>query len=305
MFSRLNSSDNQYVVADFLELECIRTNSGVSSLSYRSLLSISDDEMNNDGIESSDDASVDLLDYAIGECYNRSLCCPNLYPFETGNSSLELKTIVSWHKEIYTFLLLTTRLNMNSQRVQAGYDGTLLFEELCALVAKEYFGEHAQVRVFGTSVRGTFMDKVTNLLNLLSISAQFRRPHGSTGNEKDGSLDIVAWIPFADKKDSQMIALGQCKTGSNWESKLDELSVKDFFENYTTKTPYSIPQKMFFVTESFGDYKWEWRCSKANIMFDRTRIMEYLPLQMDMVLLEKIIKWNQSALNCVDQIFNA
>lgn len=296
MFSRPNNNDNQYLVADFLEWECIKNQSDISSLSYRSLLSISDDETNNEGIESSDDLSVDVLDSAIEECYNRSLCCPNHYPFETGHSSLGLKPGNDWYRDIYTFLLLTTRLNMNSERVQAGYDGTHLFEELCALVAKEYYGNHAQTKVFGTAIQGSFKDKIKDLMQSLNINAIFNEPEGSTGMHKDGCLDIVAWVPFADMKDGQMIALGQCKTGTNWEDKLGELDSDIFFSCFFTKTPYSKPLKMFFVSESFGNYKWEERCRKGGIIFDRTRIMQFLPPEIDSELLNRIIQWNQSAL---------
>lgn len=300
MFGRLNKGDSLYKVADFLEFECIKSGTGLSSLSYRSYISASDDEISNEGIESSDDYSVEILDDAIAECSNRSNCCPNQYPFVIGNSSLELKLDATWYKDVYTFLLLTTRLNMREKRVQGGFDGTQLFEELCALVTKEYYGNHCQTKVFGTSVSGLFIDKVENLLRVLCIKGHFKEPEGSTGRQKDGNLDIVAWIPFGDKRDGQMIALGQCKTGTNWESMLSELEPDSFFSLYSSQRPYARPIKMFFVSESFGNYKWEERCTAGGILFDRMRIMEFLPLAMEEEnneLLDKIRVWNYSALS--------
>lgn len=296
MFSRPNSKDSQFVIADFLEYMCLSTGSSISSLSYRSLLSMPDDELDNEGVESSDDFSVDILDCAISECYNRSQNCPNHYPFTTGRSSLELKPDVTWHKDIYTFLLLATRLDMRAQRMQADYDGTRLFEELCAIVAKEYFGTHSIAEVFGTSVDGPFENKVKRLLNSLHIKGQYKQPDGTTGRQKDGNLDIVAWIPFADNKDGQMIALGQCKTGTHWEEMLTELDPDVFFSCYSTQQPYAKPQKVFFVSESFGNYKWQERCTRGGILFDRTRIMEYLPAEIDDTLLDKIKAWNNAAM---------
>lgn len=297
MFSRLNSHDTPYIVADFLEFKCLQTESTVSSLNYRSLLSISDDEIDNEGIESSDDLSVDKLDEAIGECFNRSEACPNSYPFVTGRSSLELKTEVDWHKDIYEFLLLTTRKNMQTQRVQAGYDGTELFEELCAEVVQEYYGCHAKCKVFGTAVDGSFDKKVKGLIKDLNLNATYRKPKGTTGHEKDGGLDIVAWIPFTDKKDAQLIALGQCKTGTNWEGMLTELEPSTFFDCYISPAPcLKTVVKMFFVAESFGNYKWEYRYRSGGILFDRTRIMDYLPNQLKDGLLDKIQAWNHSAM---------
>lgn len=301
MFSRLTSEDSPYKVADFLEFECLKAGSEISSLSYRSYMSMSDDEINNNGVESSDDRSVANLDAGIEECSNRLDCCPKQYPFIIGKSSLELKPDSSWSRDIYTFLLLTTRTDMKNERVQGGFDGTQLFEYLCALVTKEYFGKHCRVEVFGTSVGGSFKEKVEGLLNALCIKGHFKEPEGSTGRQKDGNLDIVAWVPFFDKKDGQMIALGQCKTGTHWEPLLPELDPEDFFALYSSQQPYAKPQKLFFVAESFGCYKWGERCASAGILFDRTRIMEYLPEQMDEDLLCKIKSWNKAAIVSASQ----
>lgn len=297
MFSRPNCSDTFYEIADYLEYKCIQTESAVSSLSYRSLLSVSDDEIDNEGIDSADDLSVDSLDCAIAECHNRSQCCPDQYPFVTGLSSLELKENLSWNKDIYTFLLLATRLNMSEQKVQAGYDGTELFEKVCAIVAKEYYGAHSKVKIFGTSEAGTFKDKVQDLLSKLHVKGVFQDPEGSTKRQKDGKLDIVAWIPFSDRKDGQMIALGQCKTGTNWEGKLTELDPEAFFSCYSTRQPYVKPVKMFFVADCFGNYKWGERCIAGGVLFDRIRIMEYLPSTISEDLLTKIRAWNSSAIS--------
>lgn len=299
MFGRLSKEDSTYKIADFLEFECVKSGSEISSLSYRSFISISDDEINNEGIESSDDSSVRALDSAIAECANRSNCCPNQYPFVTGISSLNLKSDAGWHKDVYTFLLLATRMNMKDERMQGGYDGTQLFENLCALVTKEYYGNHCQTKVFGTSAGGSFKEKVEDFLRSLCIRGRFKEPEGSTGHQRDGNLDIVAWIPFADKKDGQMIALGQCKTGTHWENMLTELEPEVFFSLYSTQQPYVTPQKLFFVAESFGNYKWEERCANGGILFDRTRIMEFLPEENEeemLELLEKIKVWNTAAL---------
>ncbi len=300
MFNRPSNRDDQYTIADFLEYMCIESSSAISSLSYRSLLSMGDDEIENEGIESSDDFSEDCLACAISECNSREQVCPNRYPFTTSYSSIEVKPKVSWHKDIYIFLLLATRLNMNSQRLQGGIDGTQLFEELCASVAKEYYGTHSSALVFGTSVSGSFRDKVTNLLKQLNIKGCYKPPVGSTNRQKDGNLDIVVWIPFADRKDGQMIAMGQCKTGTTWEGMLTELNPCNFFSCYSSQMPYAKPHKVFFVAESIGDYKWEERSRDGGIIFDRMRIMEFLPEELDAGLLDSIRKWNASAICAIE-----
>ncbi len=297
MFTRPNKYDSSYLIADYLEFQCLMTEEPVSSYDLRALMSMSDDEIDNDGIESSDDYSIDSLDEAVGICGERSAFCPNRYPFKAVGNSLSLQRETLWYKDVYVFMLFATRLNMNTQKVQGGEDATKLFEMLCSEVAREYLGSHSHSIVFGTGVDGGFREKVDNMLSELHLPGTYRQPEGATGRQKDAHVDVVAWIPFADNKDSQMIAMGQCKTGTSWEGMIGELVPEDFFSCFTTRSPYAKVVKAFFLTESFGNYKWEERCQKAGILFDRTRIMEYLPNELNASLLRRIRTWNKAAID--------
>lgn len=296
MFYRPNVTDSKYLLADYMEFQCLKNRDSISSGSLRFLMSASDDELDNEGVDSSDDRTMELLQEAMEECNDRVGRCNGRYPFFTDGGSLEIdQNVPSDIVEIYVFLLLTTRLNMKTQKVQAGKDATQLFERLSAEVAKEYFGLHAKSMVFGTSVAGGFREKVENLIKMLNLGISYKTPLGSTGRTKDGNLDIVVWIPFSDKKDGQCVAMGQCKTGDNWESMLSELNPRNFFGNFTTGCPYAPIIGMFFVTESFGNYKWEERSREGGILFDRTRIMEFLPEKIDDDLMDSISSWNNAA----------
>ena len=55
MFSRPNIQDSVYLIADFIEYQCLLTGNSVSSTDLRSLFSMSNDEFDNDGVESADD----------------------------------------------------------------------------------------------------------------------------------------------------------------------------------------------------------------------------------------------------------
>lgn len=297
MFSRPNKHDSSYLIADYIEFQCLMSGKAVSSYDLRALLSMSDDEDNNDGIDSSDDWSIDCLNEAVGICNSRFIVCGERYPFRADGNSLSMIAEPLWYQDIYVFLLFATRLNMNTQKVQGGEDATKLFELICSEVARGYLGGKAQSKVFGTGVVGGFQQKVEKMLSDLHLPALYRQPAGSTGHQRDAHVDVVAWIPFSDNKDSQLIALGQCKTGTSWEGMIGELDPKDFFCCFTTIPPYADVIKTFFLTESFGDYKWEERCRKAGILFDRTRIMEFLPNDFDSSLLERIKKWNTAAID--------
>ena len=301
MFNRPNSNDPAPIVADHIELQCFLTQTSISSYSLRSLFSMSDDEINNEGVESSDDLSVDAIEDGLKECKQRASFCPARYPFKVNVNSLEPQVIEDVDREIYQFLLLATRLYMNDQKVQAGYDATKLFEELCAGVAREYFGRHSQSMVFGTAGVGGFQQKVEDVIDKLNLTSIYKIPMGSTRRQKDAAVDVVAWIPFADKKDSQMIAIGQCKTGTHWEGMLTSTQPDVFFESYFSGKPFADVERMFFVCESYGLDRWEERSRKAGIIFDRTRIMEYIPTDIDANLLRRITQWNKDALLCAER----
>lgn len=296
MFERPNNTDSEYLIADYLEYRCLLKGTSVSDLEVRSLFSISDDELNNDGVESSDDNSMSMVENAFMCCSQRHHIGGGKYPFDITAHSIAKVSFKSWHHVVYVFLLLATRLNMNTQKIQNGQDATKLFEHLCEKVLATYLGEHSKSFVFGTGVNGGFQNKIESLINRLHLTTSYKSPFGSTGRQKDGNLDVVAWIPFDDEKDSQLIFFGQCKTGDNWEEKLAELQPDEFFSNYMYGRPFNGACKAFFVAESFGDFKWEERTTAGGIFFDRMRIMQYLPKEMEEQLLNNIASWVSGAM---------
>lgn len=301
MFERPNYTDSDYLIADYLEYLCLLKRGRVSDMDLRSLFSISDDECNNEGADSSDDTSLNAVENAIMFCLQRRMVGDDKYPFVVSAHSITRESKETWQHMVYMFLLLATRLNMNTQRIQNGQDATKLFELLCEKVLATYLGENSKSFVFGTGVGGGFQDKIEDLISQLRLKASYKDPFGSTGRQKDGNLDVVAWIPFFDKKDSQLIIFGQCKTGDNWKDKLTELQPDEFFSNYMYGRPFNGACKAFFVTESFGDYQWEERSTSGGILFDRMRIMQYLPYEIDEKLLANIKTWLEGALKAESQ----
>ena len=74
-----------------------------------------------------------------------------------------------------------------------------------------------------------------------------------------------------------------------------------FFGSHFSEKPYAEVERLFFVSESYGMDRWEERSRKAGIMFDRTRIMEFIPSKLDEELLNKIMEWNRAALAFAEQ----
>ncbi len=55
------------------------------------------------------------------------------------------------------------------------------------------------------------------------------------------------------------------------------------------------------MSESWGIDRWEERSRKTGIVFDRTRIMEFLQENLDPELLGRITKWNRASLAFAEQ----
>lgn len=289
MFSVESINYPVYVLADFLEFQAL-SHETCAVAGLRSLLSASEDELEIGGIEEGDDKVLNKLQEALLYCSRRKeeFCA---YPFIVKEQAISFLSDLKEKQLIYLFLLLVNRMNMQSERVQGGKNATELFERLCCLNALNYFGNRAKSEIFGTAVTGSFKDKVNILLKKLNIKGTYKQPFGGTEHQKDGGVDIVTWIPFNDGKDSQLIALGQCKTGSNWDALLQKVN---FFDNFSTESPFVDPVYMFFVAEDFGTYKWGERSRSCGILFDRKRVLELVPdniKEIDADLIDDIQIW--------------
>ena len=282
-------------IADYLEFRAIINEDNHCSInSLRATLAAPEDEIYIEGTEEGDDKVLNRLQESIISCSARKTAY-SIYPFNISHNSLDFSFSTPLDY-IYVFLLFANRLDMQQEKVQGGKDATELFEKLCRVVAQNYLGNHAKCVVFGTSVPGSFEDKVKDILQKLHIHGDFKKPLGWTGHQKDGGIDIVAWIPFKDDRDSQLIALGQCKTGTNWETKLRK---KEFFKDFSTEQPFMDPIYLFFVCEDFGINKWEDYSRECGILFSRRRIIELIPesfQEIERALYDDIKLWVDSAM---------
>jgi len=95
-------------------------------------------------------------------------------------------------------------------------------------------------------------------------------------NQQERGLDIVGWLPFADKCGNQIIFLCQCACGKNAESKQHDTrrfkNYIDFYKTYPQHTlfiPYSlinVGKKKFYHSDLIED---------GFLIFERKRILEY------------------------------
>ena len=313
--------DNMAVIADFAELECLRRDD--ANVSITDIVRIIQRE--HDGL--SDDAVFERVSEAFADLEDRGRHCGEVdgrYPFRV----LDRGTMLQFERTsdattaeptTYLYLLLATRMNMARERMQGHEDATALFEEVCREVAIRFFGgprPEVEAIVFGTSRatnqddldaddeidRTSFVDAVNHLCGELGEGLRFQAASASPRvTAKDGRLDVVVWRRFADRRPGQLIAFGQCKTGTNWDRDVYQLQPEAFCSKWMLKRPAAIPTRMFFIAERVcGDASdvahgtWYELCCDSGILFDRCRIMEFASGLPD-PLTRRIRKWVRAA----------
>lgn len=263
-------------IADFVELMTWR-DGRMSMVELTRCLSRLDEADYTDGVPEEDEPSPSV-EAAFSELERRSEACAGGYPFSIGDNGHTARCNPSgdksmWHTT-YMYLLLATRLNMNAENMHGGIDGTALFEELAAESARTYLGGRSKSLVFGTAAQGAgFKAKIDDLC--MRIGEGNGYPDSVDGpTPRDGKLDVVAWIPFADGQPSKLIIFGQCKTGTNYKNHLTQLQPDTFFGNWCRSQPMVVPMRAFFIAEALPRSGLRSMARDAGILFDRCRIVE-------------------------------
>lgn len=282
-------------IADYLEVKCL--------LSAEESFSIVEAAEDNGFVEDEDmvkspevDAYGNYADALLQIDERNRAITNNRYPFIGEQDSISISEDCSeYFKTIYTFLLFATRWKMGADRIVQGKDGTLLFERLCNSVLINYFGHHTQGMVFGTGTESDdngFEAKVKGMLDRFAEKGYlFRRPDKDRNRQKDGKVDLIAFIPFNDSRKGHFVAFGQCKTGTHWRDKLGQLNPKAFCNLYLQPPLAFTPVCIYMVSEACND-DWEQLARNSQgVLFDRTRIMQFIPDSIDANLYNDIATW--------------
>lgn len=297
--SRPASGADVHELADFAEL-LAWVNGQVSAREIVAFLGREGESDPNVGCEDIDDDNADALDEVFVEIEQRARACSGRYPFDLDGAGNVLRyrpkdQVSTW---LYGYMLLSTRLDMNRDRMQAGIDGTTLLEEVSAEGLRRYLGGgRARSLVFGTaSGSANFPARVMALCQAVGEGINFRSNQGlNPAHVKDDKLDVVAWIPFADDKPSKIIVFGQCKTGTAWTEKLCHLQPGSFIKKWVD-TPFTYdPARAYLVSESVDRGRWNGYAIDGGLLFDRCRIVDCCD-QIDATLLTRVTAWSTDAL---------
>jgi hypothetical protein len=284
-------------LADFAELLCLEKNQ-TSAREIVAYLGRVDDNDNNVGCEDDDDENTYTLDEAMNEIGRRQQACGAGYPFKLERAGTTLQLDNTQHNQrstIYLYLLLSTRLNMKSNRVHDGLDGTHLLEELGAHAIRNYLGgTKARTLVMGTSLGKTFQERVETLCQHTCEGIRFRSLDGGKVTAQDDKLDAVGWVPFADALPGQLVVFGQCKTGTNWKDLVHQLQPDSFMAKWLEKPILVKPVRAFCISEAADRATWKSTCVDAGILLDRCRLVDFSD-NVDAGLLARIERWVKAA----------
>ena len=283
-------------LADYTELVCWKQgNTSTTNLSAD--LSRLEENHYPDGVLEEDESSG-VVEEAYQEIEQRRKACRDGYPFALDEQGYSLSTNQASGSDkhiIYKYLLLATRLNMKDNGVHAGIDGALLFEKLAAEASRKYLGARAESFVFGTDA-GTadFPGKVDALCGKIREGKGFENRGNAPQNQKDGKLDVVVWLDFADGRPGKLIAFGQCKTGTYYKDTLTQLHPDAFCKKWLKAPLILTPVRMFFVAEALSLSLWHNASCDAGLLFDRCRIVDFCD-DISSEVLEEVTTWTRAA----------
>lgn len=284
-------------LVDYVEWQCIQ-HGNISVTEVLRPIIFASDEIRISGVTDDSDRMINKLDDISVEIERRIKATKGKYPFRNNLRGYRIAVTRYDHNYwIYVYLLLSTRLDMLKDKEWRGIDGTKILEELAAVIAKEYFGERAESLIFGTAMPGGFQQKVQHICDCTGEGHSYINRNTSTPSAKDDKLDVVVWKNFNDKNRSKLLGFGQCKTGTSWDDAATiELQPGDFCSKWFRDHPISPPVKMFFSSQYFplDDYS---KSKNAGIVFDRFRILDYLPEEIGGQVFEKLVLWCKAAIH--------
>jgi len=199
------------------------------------------------------------------------------YPFEyQNNNTLKLRQSQTFKNKLYLSLLISSKLDVfNSFKS----DLTTDFEKVSSIVLKEFLPGNAIVREFGkhTQYQGNAISKIKQLASELDLHIDnYELSNVPERNTQERGLDIVGWLPFADKCGNKIVFLCQCACGKEYESKQhDTRRFENYLQFYKTNPQHTIfiPYSLINVREK--KFYHSDLIEKDYLVFERKRILEY------------------------------
>ena len=255
-----------------------------------------DEDSLDDAVEKEWEYLERVADAAFAQLALRQDYLGNEYPFSL-DGALGAKPGAA--ETVYAFLTLVTSFGWSNE--DAPESAASLFELVSAAALVRYLGGSPRVRSydFGFPRRNSpaaFYDAIEDLCQRTGEGIGCKVPRPDTAQVKDAKLDLVAWVPFGDRRSNQFSVFGQCATGANWRDKINELQPIDFCKTWLKEQPAMTPSLAFFVPREIEERHWDKVANgDRRLAFDRLRIA-YLLREMDEDLALRCAAWTKSVI---------
>ncbi|MHB8449604.1 MAG: hypothetical protein ACYDAQ_04015 [Mycobacteriales bacterium] len=221
-----------------------------------------------------------------------------VYPFRVQAGYLEVAELAKPLPEPYTFMLLLSVFGLSAG--PAGSRPERLFEAVSAHAAHRFLGgpdPSVHLIRFGFPRK----DKSSFTAALDALCRDLNEGIGAvTGDrarqQKDGTVDLVVFRHFPDRRPGKIVAFGQCAAGKQWATKLTEMQPTNFIDKWIVgKVVSRPPLRMFFLPRRLSATEWDERAIDGGILFDRCRIATHCQ-DLDAATLQRCTDWSAHVL---------
>lgn len=223
----------------------------------------------------------------------RARSAKRAYPFKIKGALLELKSKIDDFPS-YVFCLCLSFWRWKHPKGEPVFPRRM-FEDLSSVAARNYVnGESVRFGFPRQTLMGTFGKAVKDLCALVREGSGYRTQ--STRPRRDDKVDVVAWRHFPDKLPGKVVLFGQCASGADWESKIDELQPESFCKQWMLQAPVSPMVKALFIPHRVDPRQWEYINRRAGIVFDRCRLSYWVHQRGELTNRGQYIDWCRKVL---------
>lgn len=223
-----------------------------------------------------DQSDVDTaLEDAFGEVEWRSRAS-DAYPFSRDGDRLVRRT--DRDATLYYFLLMLS-VSGRAVRPPTSREAGQLFDVLVAAALRELLGQRSRAALFGFPPFGRgarptgFAAAVIWLGDLMSVPVGPARLRSA---RKDGGVDVVGWVPFADKRTGFPVLLAQATLQRKWHLKAGDIRTSLWNGYLDFGAEPLIALAVPFAAEDID--QWDEVRRIANVVIDRLRLVELITL---------------------------
>lgn len=267
--------DDRSSIADWIELE-LALDDDYDSISKATVSSILEQDMGN---------SDEHLLTDVWRLLERRQSLYDSKPFHV-TADLVTKNMDVTVPESYLACLFFSLYGVRTKR-----SDPKLLERIAAISIAEYLGGVSYV--FGWPPHEDIPANIKDRFSDLTVKMRERLVEFPADKYKDRGVDVVSWKPFKNEdsglhRSGQIAVLAQCAAGQDWQKKTSDVPLTAW-KQYIHWA--SEPIRGFVVPGVIQDENWHDMSTDSGLVFDRARIYNNWPENVDQELVASIRSW--------------